>query len=77
MKDSNGDPLDGLTISANRSLNGGAFASATGTVTEISDGAYQFAASAADMNGDRVVHKFTASGAKTLMRHFICTGALD
>lgn len=50
------------TITATRSINGGAFASATGTLTEIGYGAYHFAPSAADVNGDTVVFRFTCTG---------------
>lgn len=56
-------PETGLTLTVERSLDGGAFASATGTAAEIGSGLYQFDASAADMNGDQVVLKFTATGA--------------
>ena len=57
-------PETGLTVTMTRSLDGAAFAAATGTVTEISTGHYKVAASAADMNGDVVAHRFTATGAR-------------
>ena len=56
-------PETGLTVTMTRSLDGAAFAAATGTVTEISTGHYKVVASAADMNGDVVTHRFTATGA--------------
>ncbi len=56
-------PETGLTITMTRSLDGAAFGAATGAVTEISTGHYKVDASAADMNGDIVTHRFTAAGA--------------
>lgn len=53
----------GLTITAKRSIDGGAFLNGTGTVSEISDGNYQYDASAADMNGNKIILRFTATGA--------------
>lgn len=60
-------PETGLSITAEVSKDGGAFASAGGTATEISDGVYQFDATAADMNADVVVLKFTATGARAAL----------
>ena len=59
-------PETGLTVSMTRSLDGAAFGAATGTVTEISTGHYKVVASAADMNGNVVTHRFTATGAADL-----------
>lgn len=59
-------PETGLTITMTRSIDGAAFGAATGAVTEISTGHYRVAASAADMNGDVVTHKFAATGADDL-----------
>ncbi len=56
-------PKTGLTITVTKSLNGGAFVATTGAIAEISNGMYQFDASAADMNGDAVTFKFTSTGA--------------
>ena len=52
----------GKTITATRSINGGAFASATGTLTEIASGAYHYVPSADDVNGDTVAFLFTCTG---------------
>lgn len=49
------------TVTGERSIDGAAFASVTGTITEISDGFYQFDAVAADTNGDTVTWKFSAT----------------
>lgn len=59
-------PETGLTVTMTRSIDAAAFGAATGTVTEISTGHYKVEASAADMNGDVVAHRFTASGAADL-----------
>lgn len=62
-------PATGLTITGERSLDGGAYAAVTGTIAEISDGTYQIDASAADMNGALVVFKFTATDADASYVH--------
>jgi hypothetical protein len=56
-------PVTGATGTAvTRSIDGGAFGSATGTLAEIGNGIYQFDASQADMNGTIITFRFTASG---------------
>lgn len=62
-------PATGLTLTVTRSIDGGAFGSATGTAAEISAGLYQFDASQADMNGDDIVFKFVGTGAVTRILH--------
>ncbi len=56
-------PETGLSITAQVSLDGAALGAAAGTVTEIGNGLYHLDAAAADMNGDLVVFRFTATGA--------------
>jgi len=56
-------PETGLTLTVERSIDGGAFASGTGTAAEIGNGLYQYDASQADMNGNVIIFKFTATGA--------------
>lgn len=56
-------PETGLTLSVTRSIDGGAFGAATGSAAEIGNGAYQFDASAADMNGDVIIFRLTSAGA--------------
>ena len=53
----------GLTLTIERSIDGGAFSSGTGTAAEVSDGIYQYDASAADMNGSIITFKFTGTDA--------------
>lgn len=56
-------PETGLTVTAERSLDGAAFGACTNTPTEVGNGAYKINLSASDMNGDSVMLKFTATGA--------------
>jgi hypothetical protein len=65
MRDSNGDPATGLTVSATRSIDGGSSAACDNAVSEIALGRYKISFSAADLNGNTVHVMFTASGAKT------------
>lgn len=60
---STGAALTGATVTAKRSVDGAAQASATGSVTELGNGQYNFAASQADTNGDLIGYLFTASSA--------------
>ena len=63
--DANGKPVPvtGATgLFAERSIDGGAFGTGTGTIAEISDGAYQYDASAADMNGGKITFRFGGTG---------------
>lgn len=57
----------GLTVTAERLLDGGAFAACANAVTETSDGGYKIDLAQADMNGDVIMLKFTASGADDLV----------
>lgn len=56
-------PKTGLTVTGERSIDAGAFAAVTGTIAEISDGIYQFDASAADMNGAFITFRFSGTAA--------------
>ena len=56
-------PGTGLTVTAQRALDAGAFAGASGAVTEVSAGWYYIDAAAADLNGDTVAWKMTAATA--------------
>lgn len=55
----------GLTVTAQRSIDGGAFASCTNSPSEIGSGFYKLDLSAADLNGVFISLKFSASGADT------------
>lgn len=68
MTDStNHNPMTGLTVTATRSIDGGAYASGTITnMTEIGNGSYQCDLGAGDLNGDTIMFRFTAAGADDL-----------
>jgi len=53
----------GLTVTAQMSQDGSVFGAAAGVVSEIGSGWYEMAATAADINANRVVLRFTAPGA--------------
>lgn len=56
-------PKTGLTITAQRSIDGAAFASCANSASELSNGVYKINLAAADLNGDVVTLRFTATGA--------------
>ena len=53
----------GLTVTAERSLDGAAFAACANGVAEVANGVYKITLAAADLNADTVVLKFTGTGA--------------
>ena len=53
----------GLTVTATRSLDGAAFGACANAVSEVASGWYKINLDAADLNGDTVVLRFTATGA--------------
>jgi len=56
-------PKTGLTVTATISKDGGAFAACTNSVSEIANGVYKISLTAAEMNADTIVLKFTGTGA--------------
>jgi len=56
-------PTAGLTVTAQRSIDGGAFASCVNAVSEVSNGVYKISLAASDLNGDVITLRFTATGA--------------
>ena len=56
-------PKTGLTVTAQRAIDGGGYAACTNSVAEISAGTYKIDLSDADLNGNAVKLKFTATGA--------------
>lgn len=56
-------PVTGATgTSVTRSIDGGSFGAGTGTLAEVSNGIYQYDASAADMNGGIITFRFIGTG---------------
>lgn len=56
-------PKTGLTVTGQRSLDGGAFTALTNAVAELANGLYKVDLAASDLNGNVVVLRFTATGA--------------
>jgi hypothetical protein len=56
-------PKSGLSVSAQRAIDGNPFAPCSNAVAELSNGTYRISLSADDMNGDKIMFRFTASGA--------------
>ena len=55
----------GLTVTAQRSIDGAAFAACANAVTELSNGIYKISLAATDLNGDVITLRFSATGART------------
>ena len=55
------NPKTGVTVTAQRSINGGALGSCTNAVTEISNGLYTINLSASDLNGNVILLRFTGT----------------
>lgn len=62
MYDTSGDPATGKTVTATRSIDGGAFAACANAVTEVGSGVYKISLATSDLNGNVVTFKFSASG---------------
>ena len=62
MYDSSGGLVSGATVTAQRSINGGALGSMTNSASGISAGLYTIDLAAADTNGDVITYFFTAGG---------------
>ncbi len=56
-------PKTGLTVTAERSIDGGAFAACANAPSEIGNGIYKINLAAGDLNGDVITFKFTGTGA--------------
>lgn len=66
------NPATGKTVTATRAIGSGAFAAvSTPTVTEVSSGQYRIDLAAADLNGDVVTLRFTATGCDDLFTTLI------
>lgn len=56
-------PQGGLSVTAQRAIDGNAFSPCSNGVSEISNGTYRISLSADDMNGAKIMFRFTATGA--------------
>lgn len=61
--DTAGLPKTGLTVTAQRSIDGSAFSACANSVSEVGSGVYVINIAAADVNGGMIALKFTATGA--------------
>lgn len=66
----------GITVTAEVSQEGGNYAAASGAVTEIEEGLYQFAGAAGDMNADYGAFKFTGTGCRPTVVPFVTDGGV-
>lgn len=57
------NPTTGLTVTATRSIDGAAFGACANSVVEVASGIYYIDLAAADLNGNVITLRFTASGA--------------
>jgi len=55
----------GLSVTAQRSIDGGAFAACANAVSEVGNGIYKINLAATDLNGDVITLRFSAAGART------------
>ena len=53
----------GLSVTAQRSIDGAAFGACANAVAEVGNGVYKITLAASDLNGDTITLKFTATGA--------------
>jgi hypothetical protein len=63
MVDTSGNAKTGLTITAQRSIDGGAFGSCANSATELANGIYYIDLAATDLNGTVITLRFSATGA--------------
>ena len=66
MVNTGGAPVTGLTVTAQRSLDGGAVANCANAVTEVGSGLYTINLATTDTNANTIAFIFSASGAQTL-----------
>lgn len=56
-------PKAGLSVTAERAIDGNPFSPCSNTVSELGSGVYRISLSAGDMNGNKIMFRFTATGA--------------
>lgn len=57
------NPKAGLTVTAERAIDGNTFSPCSSGVVELSNGVYRVSLSADDLNGDKIMLRFSATGA--------------
>ncbi len=73
LVDSSGVPVTGQTVTATRSIDGGAVSSCANSVSEVSNGIYKIDLATSDLNGAVITLRFTASGAQDRLITVITT----
>jgi hypothetical protein len=58
-------PAPGKTITAERSIDGAAFAACSNAASEVGSGAYKITFSASELNGEMIMFKFSATDCDT------------
>lgn len=66
-------PATGLSVTAERSIDGGAFSACANAVTAVGGGVYKISLEASDLNGTTVMLRFTAATADARHFEFITT----
>ena len=56
-------PKTGLTVTAERAIDGNPFSPCSNSAVELSNGVYRVSLSASDLNGDKIMLRFSAAGA--------------
>ena len=74
MSSPGGLPLTGLTVTAMRSIDGGALAACANPVNEVGSGLYTINLTAADMNGKNITLELSATGATTTQALLVTEG---
>ncbi len=65
LSSDNVSPATGKTVTATRSIDGGAYAACANAVSEVSGGTYKINLAAADDNGNAITYAFAATGCNT------------
>ncbi len=73
LVDTTGVPRTGLSVTAQRSIDGGAFGACSNAVSEVSGGVYKITLSAGDTNGNVITLRFTATGAQDRLITIVTT----
>lgn len=60
-------PKTGLTVTAERSIDGAAFAACANSATEVGNGVYKINLATTDLNGDMITFRFTSAGADAML----------
>ena len=68
------NPKPGLTVTAERAIDGNPFSPCSNAVVELSNGVYRVSLSSSDLNGDKIMLRFSSSGADDQLIEIITQG---